>query len=85
MSTAGGARADVEESVLELLRAAGEPVREAVLYERIRERLDDVDPELLLAVLERLATLGQLHMAVEHELPGRDPAPFQPRFWHVVG
>jgi hypothetical protein len=77
-------RADVEASVLELLRASGEPVRESVLYERVRSRLDDVDPELLLAVLERLATLGRLHVTIEHDLPGRDPAPFQPRFWHVV-
>lgn len=75
----------VESSVMDVLRAAGEPLREAVLYERVRARRDDVDPELLLAVLARLATTGHLHVALEHDMPGRDPAPFQARFWHLVG
>jgi hypothetical protein len=78
------ARPGLEALVLELLRAAGEPVREAVLYERVRAHGSDAGPELLLAVLERLATLGHLHVAVEHELPARDPEPFQPRFWRVL-
>ena len=78
-------KSGVEASVMAALRAAGEPVRESVLYERVRDRRGDVDPELLLAVLERLATTGHLHVVIENELPGRDPPPFQPRYWHVVG
>jgi hypothetical protein len=59
-------------------------VREAVLYERVLAHGCDAGPELFLAALERLATFGHLHVAVDHELPARDPAPFQPRFWHVI-
>lgn len=78
------AKPGVERLVLELLRAAREPVRESVLYERVQDRGQDVTPEFFLAVLERLATLGHLHVAVDHELSVRDPAPFEARFWHVV-
>jgi hypothetical protein len=78
-------RSSVEVLVMDVLRAAGEPLRESVLYERVRDRRDDVDPELLLAVLGGLATTGHLHVALEHDMPGRDPAPFQARFWHPVG
>ena len=84
----GGAMMDADERIaaaaLAALRAAGEPVREAVLYERLREEGVDLTPERLLAVLGRLATEGHLHVAVEHGLPARDPEPFEPRFWRVV-
>ena len=73
-----------EATVLERLRAAGEPVRESVLYERVRSRHPDLEPEPFIAVLERLAALGRLHVAVDHDRAGRDPAPFQPRFWRVI-
>jgi hypothetical protein len=78
------ARRGVEARIMERLRAAGEPVREAVLYERVRGEGSDMSPDLFLAALERLATTGHLHVAVEHDLPARDPAPFQPRMWYVV-
>ena len=80
-----GHRADVEERVTEALRAAGEPVREAVLYERVRDAGARIDAEVFVAVLERLATRGHVRMAVEHDLPTRDPEPFAPRFWSIVG
>lgn len=68
----------------EHLRRAREPVREAVLYERVRGDVPDLAPEELLGVLEGLAARGRLHVAVEHDVPARDPEPFEPRFWRVV-
>ena len=67
-----------------LLRRAGEPVREAVLYERAHARVPDLVPEELIGVLEALAARGRLHVAVERDLPARDPEPFEPRFWRVT-
>jgi hypothetical protein len=72
----------VEEVLLRVLRDAREPVREAVLYERLRARGVEIEPEDYLALTERLAVLGHLHIAVEHDLPARDPAPFRPRFYY---
>jgi len=74
----------VEATVMAALRRAGEPVRESVLFERVRDGHGDLSADAFLAVLERLGTLGHLHVRVEHDLPARDPAPFQPRYWHVV-
>ena len=71
--------------VKELLRRAGEPVREAVLYERVRAKVPDLVPEELIGVLEALAARGRLHVAVERDLPTRDPEPFEPRFWRITG
>ena len=76
--------AAVAHTVEELLRRAGGPVREAVLYERARGRIADLGPEELIGVLEALATRGRLHVAVEHDLPAHDPEPFEPRFWRVT-
>lgn len=72
----------VEQIVRDLLRQAREPVREAVLYERARDRGAEIGAEAFLDVLERLATLGHVRIAVEHDLPARDPAPFGPRFYY---
>jgi hypothetical protein len=35
-------------------------------------------------VLEALAARGRLHVAVERDLPARDPEPFEPRFWRTA-
>jgi hypothetical protein len=70
--------------VKQLLRRAGEPVREAVLYERVRAEVPDLVPEELIGVLEALAARGRLHVAVERDSRGRDPEPFEARFWRVV-
>ncbi len=69
---------------LSALRDAGQPVREAVLWERVRARGATATPELFLAALERLAELGHARVAFDHELPVRDPEPFQARAWRVV-
>lgn len=75
---------DVGELTMEALRAAGEPVREAVLYERVLSRGADAEPADFIASLERLATRGHVRVNVEHDLPAHDPEPFAPRFWSVV-
>lgn len=74
----------LDAAVLEALRAAGAPVRESFLFERIRDRGNDVAPEVFLTALERLAELGHVHVAFDHETPSRDPEPFQARVWRVV-
>jgi hypothetical protein len=73
-----------EELALDALRAAGEPVREAVLYERVLGRGAQLEPTDFIAMMERLATRGRVRLSVEHDLPARDPEPFAPRFWNVV-
>lgn len=76
--------AAVARVIEDLLRRAGEPVREAVVYERARARVADLAPEELIGVLEALAQRGRVHMTVERDLPSRDPEPFEPRFWRVT-
>jgi hypothetical protein len=68
----------------EHLRRAREPVREVVLYERVRGDVPDLAPEELIGVLEALAARGRVHVTVEHDWPARDPEPFEPRFWRVT-
>lgn len=75
----------LETAILEALRRAGEPVREAVLYERVRSAGLDATPEHFLAATARLETLGHLHLTVDHDTPARDPEPFEPRYLRVVG
>lgn len=73
----------VEAGITAHLRAAGEPVREAFLYERVRGDGVDVPGEEFIAVLLRMETEGHIHMDPVHdERP--DPAPFAPRFWRIV-
>jgi len=75
----------MRESILAALRDAGEPVREAVLHERVGRRMSGpADPERFLACLEHLVTEGRLRVAVEHDLPARDPAPFEARYYLAV-
>jgi hypothetical protein len=76
--------AAVAHVVERLMRRAGEPVREAVLYERARAEVPDLRPEELIDVLEALAVRGRVHVAVERDLPSRDPEPFEARFWRVT-
>ena len=66
------------------LRAANEPVREVALYDRVSRERPDVTPEALISTLERLAAEGRLHVAVEHDLPARDAAPFAARYWRLA-
>lgn len=74
----------VDAITLEVLREAREPVREAVLHERVTARGVDVAPAAFIAVLERLATDGRLRVSFEHDSTARDPEPFEPRYWTSV-
>ncbi len=74
----------MEEATLDALRAAGEPVREAVLHERVLARGADASPEELIGLLERLAATGHLRVSVDHEATGPEREPFEPRLWRVV-
>ena len=76
--------ARLENAILEALRRAGEPVREAVLFERVRGGGIEVAPEPFLAEVARLETLGHVHLTVDHDTPARDPEPFEPRYLRVV-
>ncbi|HEX2502347.1 MAG TPA: hypothetical protein VHK00_00260 [Miltoncostaeaceae bacterium] len=67
--------------MLAALREADQPLREMVLYERLRERGAALSPEEFVALASDLATLGRVRVTVEHDLPARDPAPFQARFY----
>lgn len=73
----------IEAGIVAHLRAAGEPVREAFLYERVRADGVDVSGEEFITVLLRMETEGHLHMDPVHD-ERRDPAPFGPRFWRIV-
>lgn len=74
----------LETAITTALRRAGEPVREASLYERVLAGGLDVAPEAFLAAVARLETLGHVHMTVEHNRPAHDPAPFQPRYLRII-
>lgn len=76
--------AELETLILTSLRAAGGPLREVVLYDRVSRGRADLTPGQFLNMLGRLATLGHLAMSVEHNRPVIDIAPFQPRFWRVL-
>lgn len=73
----------VEAGITTHLRASGEPVREAFLYERVRADGVDVTGEEFIAILLRLETEGHVHMDPVHD-ERRDPEPFEPRFWRIV-
>ncbi len=73
----------IEDAVLRHLRASGEPVREAFLFERVRADGVDVDGDGFIAVLMRMEVEGHVHVDPARD-EVRDPAPFQPRFWRVI-
>ncbi|MBL6634106.1 MAG: hypothetical protein ISP32_06940 [Thermoleophilia bacterium] len=73
----------IEDAVLRHLRASGEPVREAFLFERVRADGVDVDGEAFIAVLMRMEVEGHVHVDPARD-EVRDPQPFQPRFWRVI-
>jgi hypothetical protein len=75
----------VATSVMQHLRASGEPVRESVLYERVaRDTAATPTPEEFLARLEHLMVQGHLAVTVEHDMPVRDPEPFGPRYYRLL-
>lgn len=73
----------IEHAALAHLRAAGEPVREAFLYERVRADGVQVAGDDFIAVMMRLEVEGHVHVDPARDQV-RDPAPFQPRFWRVI-
>ncbi len=75
---------DLENAILTALRRAGEPVREAVLYERVSAAGHPAAPEVFLGEVARLETLGHLHVSFDHETPAHDPEPFEARYLRVV-
>jgi hypothetical protein len=74
--------AQLHAAILDHLRSAGEPVREAFLFERIGGS-DLATPDLYLAALVRLEVDGRVHVDPVHD-EVKDPAPFQPRFWRII-
>jgi hypothetical protein len=71
----------IRDALLGALREAHQPLRESVLYERVRERGAAVSPDEFVAQAYDLVTRGLVRVAVEHDLPSHDPPPFQPRFY----
>lgn len=76
-------RHEIEAAIERHLRASGEPVREAFLYERVKGDGIDVAPDDFVAVLVRLEVEGHVHMDPVHD-EVRDPEPFAPRFWRII-
>lgn len=77
-------RTPLHDMVMDALRAAGEPVREATLFERVRARGADAAPQRFIDAMEHLASEGHVHVAFDRDSPAHDPTPFQPRLWRVV-
>jgi hypothetical protein len=71
----------IRDALLSALREAHQPLRESVLYDRVRERGAAVSPDEFVAQAYDLVTRGLVRVAVEHDLPSHDPPPFQPRFY----
>lgn len=76
-------RHEIEAAIEQHLRASGEPVREAFLYERVRADGIDMPGQEFIDVLMRLEVEGHVHMDPVHD-ELRDPAPFEPRFWRII-
>ena len=74
--------AALHDAILTHLRTAAEPVREAVLYERVGG-VGTTSPDHFLAALVRLEVEGRVHVDPVHD-EVKDPAPFQPRFWRII-
>jgi hypothetical protein len=74
----------VERAITRHLRASGEPVREAFLYERVRGDGVEVSGDEFIAVLVRLEVEGHLRVDPVHDDQHTDPEPFEPRYWRVM-
>jgi hypothetical protein len=74
----------VEASIVDHLRASGEPVREAFLYERVRRDGVDISGDEFIAVLLRLEVEGHLRVDPVHDDVRSDPEPFEPRYWRIM-
>ena len=76
----------LRDAILAALHTAREPVREAVLYERVRERVDHPPaPQHFIDTISHLAIEQHLAIAPDREPPlTPDPAPFQGRYYRLV-
>ena len=76
----------LRDALLSALHTAREPVREAVLYERIRRRLaHPPTPQHFIDTLSHLAIEHHVAIASDREPPRTpDPAPFQSRYYRLI-
>jgi hypothetical protein len=75
----------LSEVILDVLRNAGEPVREALLYDRVSGRVTlPPSAERFIDVASHLVVEGRVRIDVEHELEFDDPAPFEPRYYRIL-
>jgi adenylosuccinate lyase len=73
-------------AIIAALRTAGEPVREAVLFERVSGRsAEPLTPTHFIAVLTHLTVEHHVAITPDHEPPlTPDPEPFEPRFYRLI-
>lgn len=73
-------------AIMESLRLASEPIREAVLFERVSSRVTHApSPQHFLDTAEHLAVEGHLAVVIDHEDTGqRDPDPFRACYYRLV-
>ena len=82
----GGQDVGLRDAIVAALRDAGEPVREAALFERVAQRLPSgPTPEHFVATLAHLAVEHHVAIATDHEPPRvPDPAPFEGRYYRLL-
>jgi hypothetical protein len=73
-----------EAATLSHLRAAGEPVREAFLFERVHSDVPGLQGEQFISVLLRLEVEGHVRVDTVRDDALPDPEPFAPRYWRVT-
>ncbi len=73
-------------AIIAALRAAGEPVREAALYERIAVQVvEPPTPKHFIATLTHLAVEHHIAIVPDHEPPPTpDPSPFERRYYRLI-
>ena len=71
--------------ILDVLRQAAEPVREAILYERVAGHVKPPpSAERFIAAVSHLVAEGRVRIDIEHELQVADPAPFESRYYRPL-
>jgi adenylosuccinate lyase len=77
----------LRDAIMAALRDAGEPVREAALFERVARRLPSTPtPGHFVQTLAHLAVEHHVAIAIDHEPPRLpDPAPFEGRYYRLLG
>ena len=77
---------ELRAAIMQSLRLAAEPIREAVLFERVSSRVTHApSPKHFLDTAEHLAVEGYLTLMIDHEDTGqRDPEPFRACYYRLV-